>query len=438
MKVLHLSASDIGGGAARSAYRLHLGLRDAGVDSEMLVLHRRSSDPSVRVFPVNHSLAQRIPRRLWRFWQGAFAASHRPLGVRSLEIFSTDGSPFGDAVLRSIESADVVSLHWVAGMFEFSALAELTRRVPVVWTLHDMNPFTGGCHFDAGCGRFSAGCGCCPQLESNSVHDRSARVLERKTRTTGRIEPGRLTIACPSRWLAAQSRASRVFSQFEAVHIPYGLETDVFQPRDPRVIRELTGIPAEARVVLFLAEGLGNRRKGFDLLIEALRQLGDLENTWLLAVGGGSDVEGADLPLPVRTISTVSNDRFLSFVYSAADLFIMASRADNLPNTVLESLSCGTPVIGFDVGGVPDVVIPGETGALAVAGDTGELAAAMRGLLEDDDLRRRMQLMCRERAKEELALKVQAERYQELYVRLLDSPRMSHVREVRPESTIAR
>ncbi len=183
-----------------------------------------------------------------------------------------------------------------------------------------------------------------------------------------RIEPSRLNVVAPSRWLSEEARGSAVLGRFEVQTVPYGLETDVFQPRDRTVIRNLLDIPLDARVILFLAEGLGNRRKGFDLLLTALEQLPLQENTFLIAVGGGSVEVTERLRLPVRWLPPISNDRYLSFIYSAADVFVMASRADNLPNTVLESLSCGTPVAGFAVGGVPDLVDDGETGRLATPG----------------------------------------------------------------------
>jgi glycosyltransferase involved in cell wall biosynthesis len=416
MRIVHLCASDIGGGAARSAYRLHEGLRLIGVDSRMLVLHRLSSDSSVREFSVSHRLPARISRKVWRTWQGPFATSHRPLGVRSLEIFSTDHSPFGASVLQAIDDADVVNLHWVAGMFEFAGIAELSRQFPIVWTLHDMNPFTGGCHFDEGCGRFAAACGSCPQLNSQNANDVSAGVLSRKRSATATIDRDRLTVVGPSRWLTEESRRSAVLGQFPAVNIPYGLDTDVFQPRDPQVVRALMDIPPHSRVVLFLADGLSNRRKGFDLLLESLKGLEDLDNVFLLAVGGGLQSGDVALPVPVRVLPAIHDDRFLSFVYSAADVFAMASRADNLPNTILEALSCGTPVAGFDVGGVPDLVTPGKTGHLATPGATASLTAAIRRTLTSAA---EMRSLCREQVLEHHTLADQAEKYLSIYSRVV-------------------
>jgi glycosyltransferase involved in cell wall biosynthesis len=426
MKVLHLSASDIGGGAARSAYRLHLGLRRLGIDSQMLVLNKVSGDSAVGLFPVDRGLPARVARKLWRMRQGAFAASHRPLGDRSPEIFSIDKSPLGASILKTLPAADVLNLHWVAGMFDFDVLTEFCRRTPVVWTLHDMNPLTGGCHFDEACGRFQSACGQCPQLESSNPADISAQVLRRKVATTATIPENRLTFVAPSVWLTKQAQLSAPFRRFRCQTIPYGLDTDVFQPRNPMVVRELLGISSSARMILFLAEGLDNRRKGFDLLVRALHRLGDLSNTYVLAVGGEMPGVDLDLPLSIRVIPTVNDDRFLSFIYSAADVFVMASRADNLPNTVLESICCGTPVAGFNVGGVPDLVIPGETGELASAGDPESLAAAVRRLLSDEWPREQMRERCHQPAVAHYELQQQANRYRELYNRMLRRRARNH------------
>jgi glycosyltransferase involved in cell wall biosynthesis len=284
-----------------------------------------------------------------------------------------------------------------------------------------MNAFTGGCHFDGGCGRFRDSCGRCPQLESQSENDLSSQSLGRKVATAGKIGAERLTVVGPSRWLTEEARRSAVLGRFESLTIPYGLETDVFRPRERSVVRQLVDIPEDAKVVLFLADGLSNRRKGFDLLVKALGSLGRLENTYLMAVGEGTGEAASQLRIPLKVIPTVKDDRFLSFIYSAADVFAMASRADNLPNTVLESLACGTPVVAFSVGGIPDLVVPEETGLLVAEGDTAALAGALERVLGDDELRQSMSLRGREAILERHTLERQATEYVDLYSRVLSA-----------------
>ena len=267
-------------------------------------------------------------------------------------------------------------------------------------------------------GRFAntPGCGRCPQLAGGADRDLSRRVWERRAAAFAKIPADRLTFVAPSRWLADEVRRSSLCGRFPTEVIPNPVDTDTFRPRDRAAAQDVLGVPADARVALFVADGLGNPRKGFDLLIGALEHLRDVPNLFLLALGGGSAAVPAGVPH--RAVGSVADDRFLSFAYSAADVFVIPTRADNLPNTILESMACGTPCVGFAVGGVPDMIRPGETGLLAEPFDVGELADAVRTVLQDDDLRVRMSADCRRAAEAEYPLSVQAGRYVDLYRRV--------------------
>ena len=414
MKVVHVSYGDIIGGAARSAYRLHAGLRQAGVQSEMLVQRKVSADDSVRQLAPNRTLSGRVQQKLWRLRRGKFADLHRPLGDKSLEVFSVDCDLSSASVIEHLVDADVVNLHWVSGMIGYKGIARLAREKPLVWTLHDMNPFTGGCHFDGGCGRFRHECGQCPQLQSTSKSDESSDCLSRKQASLRSIDRERMTIVAPSQWLAAQARESALFSQYDTQVIPYGLDVAEFSPRDAQSIRPLLDIPKDARVILFLADAVGNRRKGGDLVVEALRLLKRTDIV-VVAVGAGGRQMFSDCGLPVRCVDPIHDDRLLSLIYSAADLFCISSRADNLPNTVLEAMACGVPVVGFNVGGVPDLVVPAETGVLAKSVDAAALASAIGEALGDEQRLRRMRHNCRNLIVSKHGLEKQAEGYLRLY-----------------------
>ncbi len=418
MRVLHIGTNETLGGAARAAYRLHTGLRPLGHDSIMLVAHKQSGDPTVEAFTPSVGIARRLRRLLRR---GRIARSleryesSRPAGY---EPFSGDRSEHGATLVRQLPSCDVINLHWVAGFVDYrSFFRSIPRGTPVVWTLHDMNPFTGGCHYDDGCGKFAEYCGACPQLGSSAARDLSREIWQRKRRVFQGVPKGGLHIVTPSRWLARQVRRSPLLRDRPVSVIPNGLDTQAFSPRDRRSAREVLGVPPEAKVVLFVAQWTGIRRKGFRLLLEALAGLSSVPNLLLmsLGVGGGSD----DIGIPHVHFDRTDDDRLLALVYSAADLFVIPSLQDNLPNTVMEAMSCGTPVVGLDVGGIPDMVRPGTTGSLVPPGDVKALGAAIAGLLEDDPKRREMARNCRRIAVEEYSLEVQARRYVELYERML-------------------
>ncbi|MGH7506493.1 MAG: glycosyltransferase family 4 protein, partial [Longimicrobiales bacterium] len=417
-RVLHISTDDITGGAARCAYRLHRGLRDAGCDSRMLVARRRSDDPSVIGFlpsrnPIDRArtlMRNRGIRRSLSAYQQT-----RPAGV---ERFSDDRTRHGPQLARRLPDCDALNLHWIANLVDvrtFFALAP--PAIPLVWTLHDMNAFTGGCHYDSGCGRFEDQCGVCPQLGSTRPMDLSWQIWRRKQATFARLDPERLHIVTPSRWLAHEvERSSILGDRFPVSVIPYGIDTDAFAPRDTMAARDALGIPLNANVVLFIAESTENHRKGFAALGPTLARLEGRPDLFLLSVGKGTSTMAG--PIPHKHLQYVNDDRLLSMIYSAADVLVFPSLQDNLPAVVLEALACGLPIAAFDVGGVPDAVRPGQTGALVRAGDTDALAAAIGSTLDNRERLRELKANCRRIAIHEYALAVQARRYLELYASL--------------------
>jgi glycosyltransferase involved in cell wall biosynthesis len=314
--------------------------------------------------------------------------------------------------------ASIITLHWVARLLDYGAFfGSVPRRAPVVWRLSDMNAFTGGCHYDEGCGRYTAACGACPQLGSRNPDDLAQQVWRRKRAALDQVPPGRLQIVALNQWIAAEARRSALLQGVPVHVIPNGLDTVAFAPRDKRFARQVLGLPPDAPVVLFIAASTGNRRKGFALLAEALGGLADLPGLQLVSVGRGEVQLGGGIPH--IALGPLSHDRMLSVVYSAADVFVIPSLQDNMPSTVLESMACGTPVVGFDVGGVAEMVRPGATGLLARAGDVGELRAAVRRLLEDQAQRRSLGERCRAVALAEYTQELQARRYLSLYEQIL-------------------
>lgn len=406
------------GGAARSAFRIHQGLARLGHDSSMFVLGAESKGAAVKVFVPPAGLKSRIQRRIRRRRIDSAFARYQASRPPGLEPFHDCRSAHGAEILKQLPDCDVVHLHWIAGFVDFAAFfSGVAPSVPIVWTLHDMNPFTGGCHYDLGCGRFVEKCGTCPQLGSRDPGDLSRRIWETKRAAFARIAPSRLHIVTPSQWLAREVERSSLWQRFPLSVIPYGLDLEIFAPRNRAHAREILGLPVEAKVILFLADGLGNRRKGFALLVKALSGLKAADDLMLLSVGNG--VADSTVNVPWVHLGSLSQDRILSAVYSAADLFVIPSLQDNLPNTVLESMACGTPVVGFAVGGIPDMVRPGVSGALIEPENVAGLRAGIQDLLRDPDQLGRMGVNCRRIVEEEYSLELQARRYEALYTKLL-------------------
>jgi len=288
--------------------------------------------------------------------------------------------------------------------------------VPVVWRLSDMNAFTGGCHYDAGCGRWVSGCGSCPQLGSSSVGDLSQRVWRRKEATFRALEHDQLHIVALNGWMADSVRQSPLLRKFPVHIIPNGIDTEAYAPRDRAFARKVLGIPQQARVVLFVAMAASNKRKGFGLLLQALARMHELPNLFLLSIG--KKVSGVDPSLPHLAVGELSHDRLLSLVYSAADLFVIPSLQDNQPSTVLEALACGIPVVGFNTGGIAEMVRQDVTGALVPVGDVKGLQAALSSLLTDEPRRVALGAAARQLAWSDYRQEVQVRRYVELYTEL--------------------
>lgn len=416
MKITIINTYAHGGGAARAAYRLHSGLRYIGHESTMYVQHGRG-DGIVKYSP-KVSRHKSVLARIWRRglielkflpWTFEQYAASRPAG---LEIYTEARSQFGVDILRGLPPGEVINLHWVANFVDYKVLPLLANK-PLVWTLHDMNPFTGGCHYDDGCPKYLESCGACPQLGSQKGYDLSRKVFLQKQAAFRQLDPDRFHVVAPSRWLAEEASRGTLMKPFSCTVIPNGLNTDVFAPRNTAGLREALAIAEDSKVILFVADSIENRRKGMQHLLDALAALRDSDKVTLLSVGRG-EVKIPGLFRHIR-IGRIEDDRLLSMIYSLADVFVIPSVQDNLPNTVLESISCGTPVVGFDVGGIPDMVMNDETGILVKQGDVSGLKSAIEGILSNASLREAMASNCRMLALREFSEAVQAKRYVSLY-----------------------
>lgn len=427
MKIVILSSKDIEGGAARATYRLHLGMQRIRQDSTMVVRRKASEDAAV-IATDEAFLQEPVMRNSLEAIQSIFIDRVRSESWNTL--FSLPYPGIDVSRLPPILEADVLHLHWVS-MFQsiptIQALAALQK--PMVWTLHDCSAFTGGCHYPAGCDRaqihHANPCHACPQLTYNPF-DLPARILQDKLDAWANIP---ITVVTPSQWLADCARQSWLFQDKRVEVIPYGLETDIFRPIPKIEAKQTLGLPEGAIAILLGANDGNEQRKGFSYLFaalqrclenEAFRGLVDTGRITLLSFGEPSaDLDA--LPVPIRSFGQVASDQRLCQIYSAADLFVLPSLEDNLPNTMLEAMSCGTPVLGFAAGGIPDAVIPGKTGELVPTGDVDALAAALLDLAFATDKRHILGQTARHHAETHYPLTLQADRYRALYEELCET-----------------
>ena len=416
MKIVSLSTFDNQGGAARAAYRLHQGLNQISIESWILSKLKYSQDPQVIGSKPSSGIEQaKTGLRL--------TLDQLPLKRyknRGQQLFSSNWLPYKIIPQISQLNPDIINLHWIgAGYIQIEALAKFSQ--PLVWTFHDMWAFTGGCHYNQDCEKFTMTCGACPQLGSSKERDLSHQIWQRKFKAWQDLN---LTIVTPSQWLANSARASKLFSQRRIEVIPYGLDTEIYRPVERQTARKLLQLPMDKKLVLFLSlSPTSDRRKGFHLLQPALQKLsqtGEHRDLELMIVGASKPLDPPELGFKSHYLGMLNDDLTLALAYSAADVFVAPSIQDNLPNTVLEAISCGTPCAAFDIGGMPDMIEHQQNGYLAQAFETDDLAFGLNWILEDHERTQKLAARAREKAEQEFALLIQAQRYQELYQSILE------------------
>jgi glycosyltransferase involved in cell wall biosynthesis len=402
------------GGAARAAARLHVGLQRLGHDSLMFVAQRTSDDPTVVSVNREASLYKTLVRTVDRYRMRRSYAPYKRTRPSGLDRFSEDRSEYATDLDEGLPQADVINLHWISGFVDYQKFfARYGKRSPIVWTLHDMSAFTGGCHYDEGCGKFAASCGGCPQLGSTLDNDLSREVWLRKKQAFSKVDAGDLHIVADSKWLAGEASQSSLFGRFPVTFIHYGLDTEIFAPRSKMHVRVALGIPAAANVIMFAADAMTIRRKGLETLVNAILDMAGQSNLLLLSVGRGT----LALPksIPHLHFGHVNSDFFLSILYSAADVFVIPSVQEAFGQTALEAMACGTPVVGSSVGGIPEIVQDNVTGYLVPPSSPVKLRETVLKLLHDPNKRAEMSANCRRFVLEGFTLEAQARRYESLY-----------------------
>lgn len=417
MKICFVNTMENSGGAAIAAWRIFEEVHRQHPQSRYLVAQKSSNNQQVlAACPAFNHLAPRLRQRLERQFTLLRSRGHKG-------VFSSARIP-ASTVVRKINSLnpDIVHLHWINnGLLAIEDLKKI--NAPLVWTLHDMWPFTGGCHYSAGCNHWLDQCGNCPQLIRNGNNDLSKKIFSRKLKAWKEID---LTVVAPSQWLSNLAATSPLLSRCGIQVIPNGLDVASFYPRVKERSRQSLNLPQKKRLLLFGAmNATGDNRKGFDLLIESLSKLPDaLRNQLELVVFGNQDnVMEKYLDFKTHFIGTVNGDEELAKLYSSADLFIAPSREDNLPNTCIESIACGTPVVAFNIGGIPDIIQHKETGYLADAFNTTDMAKGIIWVLGTLKESNKMQLAARAYAESSYDKENNAHQYIALYQDLLEPSR---------------
>lgn len=416
MKILHISTMDYSG-AGTATFRLHRGLKSIGIDSKVLALYRKSQDNDIaEVERLSNNIFKKIVNRVRDKAISTELDAYKHTRSKNYDLFSNNRTLYKISKHPLVKEADIINLHWIAWMIDYSEFFLKLPSKPIVWTLHDMNPFTGGCHYSNGCVKYQTGCDSCPQLGSNNPNDLSRKIWKRKESS---YKDKNIHIVTPSKWLAACAKKSMLFRNFPIEVIPNGVPIDSFKKSDKRSSRNQLNLPQNKALILFGTDYIVER-KGFKYLLEALKLLKERIDTSKIALVSfgpkqNLDAFSKDIKYPIHQLGYIKDQALLSTIYSSCDMFVLPSLEDNLPNTMLESMACGTPVIGFNTGGIATTVTPHQTGLLAELKNTKNLADKIEYMITHPKECEKMGKNARNLIEETYTPQIQSQRYSKLY-----------------------
>lgn len=411
MRVLIVNTSERIGGAAIAANRLMEALKKQGVKAKMMVRDRQTD--RLTVVSVGSSLLSPI-KFLWERF--VIFMSNR---MSRRNLFQVDIANAGTDITQTevFKRADVVHLHWVNQ--GFLSLADIERIIRsgkrVVVTMHDQWYFTGVCHYSGECVKYRKECNNCELMNGTLFGDKARKVFARKQEI---YKGAGLTFVGCSRWIADLARTSKLTEGHEVVSIPNAIDTDVFCVNDRMAARFFFGLPQDKRLLLFSCQRITDERKGFRYLVDALniikRDNAELaERIELVVVGGKSEEVKSLVPFNIIAVPYISETDRMVALYNAIDLYVTPSLQDNLPNTIVESMACGVPCVGFHVGGIPEMIDHKVNGYVADYCSAESLAEGIAWSLTTDHVQ--LSENARSKAVETYSETVVAKKYIEVY-----------------------
>ena len=420
MNVVHINSFDRGGGAAIAVKRINDALINSGVNSKVLV--QKKSGKEENISEASSNFLSKI-NYLFRF---TFDESYiRLLTKQERGRFSNSAVGVDITNHSLVRDADVINFHWINGGFlSINSLQKLKRmNKPIVWTLHDMWAFTGGCHYSLECEKYLIECAQCPSLRFHGKKDISNKIFNYKKKLYSDFN---LSIVTCSKWLSDEVRRSDLLKDKNVFVIPNPLNTEMFNPGNKNDSREKLKLDKEKFILLIGAMNLKDKRKGFAYLISALKYISDnfneqSRNIELVTFGKPNKEDFDDLPYKIHQLGVIKGEKTLIDLYRASDIYIAPSIQDNLPNTVAESITCGTPVVAFRIGGMPDMIEHMKNGYLAEVKSYKDLANGIITLMRETELREEMKMKCREKAVRLFDETGAANSYLKVYENILNS-----------------
>ena len=378
MRILIVNTSERTGGAAVAANRLMKALNNNGAKAKMLV--RDKETETLTVVPLPHS-----PRLRWHFlWERLVIFCRLHFSRQHLFEVDIANAGYDITKLPEFQEADVIHLHWVnQGMLSLKGIQKILQSgKPVVWTMHDIWPATALCHVTLGCQHFTSQCGNCRLLPGGgSSHDYSTTIWQRKQRMLA--DENIYFVAC-SHWLESEAKRSALLKGQKITSIPNPIDTRIYKRGNKQEARQRLGLPLDKKLILFASQRVTNVNKGMDYLIEACRQL-QISDAAVMILGGHAEEVVSQLSLEAYPLGYVNDEQRIVDVYHAADVFVLPSLSENLPNTIMEAMACGVPCVGFKVGGIPEEIDHRRNGYVAEYRSAEDLARGICWILTEAD-----------------------------------------------------
>ena len=385
MKIVIISKSDTTGGAAIAAKRLKDALQANGHNVNMLVQEKESNDPTI------YTTGDSSLKKKWNFVLFVIERLYFLFFEKSKAIrFAFSPAIAGEDISSHtlVKQADIIHIHWFnQGYLSLNGLKKLIKlNKPIVWTLHDMWAFTGGCHYSGDCENYKFACGNCKFLKHPGSRDLSTKIYKKKVKT---LKGSNIQFVTCSNWLSDKAKQSSMLQGFNIQSIPNPIDTITFSPKEKTVVRHNLGLPLDKKLILFGSANIADERKGLKYLIEALKKLDQDEhfskNDLEIVMFGKSNEELlSQISYKISNLGIVKGENSIADVYCAADVFVLPSIEDNLPNTIMESLACGTPVVAFNIGGIPEMIDHKINGYLAEFKSVDDLVNGIQYVLDAD------------------------------------------------------
>ena len=354
MRVLIINTAEKIGGPSIAANRLMVALRNNGIQAKMLVRDKQTNN--ITVIELKKSL-WKICQFIWeRFiiWIANF--------FKGDNLFEIDIANTGTNISSypEFKQAEIIHLHWInQGMLSLKDIHRIINSgKPIVWTMHDMWPFTGICHYSGECQKYMSQCEHCPILYKGHKKDLSYQIFHKKEKI---LKESNINFVACSQWLEKMAKKSYLLKDLSVTNIPNAINTNLFKPREKTKSKEKLGLPLDKKLLLFGSVKTTDKRKGIDYLVETCQILSSIQPEFckklgVVILGKQSELYQSLFPFPIYSMGYINDEKELVDIYNAVDLYVTPSLQDNLPNTIMEAMACGVPCVGFNVGGIPEMI----------------------------------------------------------------------------------